>query len=75
MKSDAHDPSSGRAPEPLYDITVRTPTHAELARTLVSRITTGTLCTLAVEPEGFPVRFVRDLGERALERVSGLRFA
>jgi hypothetical protein len=54
MNNDAHARPSGSGPEPLYDITVPTPTHAELARTLVSRVTTGTLCTLAAEPEGFP---------------------
>ena len=31
-----------------------TPTHAERARTLVAQISTGTLCTLALEPEGYP---------------------
>ena len=30
------------------------PTHAERARTLVAQISTGTLCTLALEPEGYP---------------------
>jgi len=40
--------------EPLYDIEIPTPTHAERARTLVSRIPTGTLCTIALEPEGYP---------------------
>ena len=54
MSNDAHARPSGDAPEPLYDIATATPTHAELARTLVSRITTGTLCTLASEPEGYP---------------------
>ena len=33
---------------------VPTPTHAERARTLVAGIPTGTLCTLAHEPEGYP---------------------
>jgi putative heme iron utilization protein len=54
MSQDAHARSSGSAPEPLYDVNVPTPTHAERARTLVSRISTGTLCTLAHEPEGYP---------------------
>ena len=54
MSNDAHARPSGNAPEPLYDVAIPTPTHAELARTLVSRITTGTLCTLASEPEGYP---------------------
>jgi putative heme iron utilization protein len=52
--TDAHRRSSGDAPEPLYDVSVPTPTHAERARTLVSQISTGTLCTLAIEPAGYP---------------------
>ena len=43
-----------RTQEPLYDVNIPTPTHAERARTLVARIPTGTLCTLALEPEGYP---------------------
>ena len=54
MSEDAHARPSGDAPEPLYDVNVPTPTHAERARTLVARISTGTLCTLAGEPEGYP---------------------
>ena len=54
MTNDAHARPSGDAPEPLYDVNVPTPTHAERARTLVSQITTGTLCTLAAEPTGYP---------------------
>ena len=45
---------AGTAAEPLYDVNIPTPTHAERARTLVARIPTGTLCTLALEPEGYP---------------------
>src|SRR3954470_13446608 len=45
---------TGDALEPLYDVTVPTPTHAERARTLDARIATGTLCTIAVEPAGYP---------------------
>jgi len=52
--SDAHARPTREAPEPLYDVNVPTPTHAERARTLVARIPTGTLCTLALEPEGYP---------------------
>ena len=52
--NDAHARPSGDAPEPLYDVSVPTPTHAERARTLATRMTTGTLCTLAAEPEGYP---------------------
>jgi heme oxygenase (biliverdin-IX-beta and delta-forming) len=54
MSDDAHSRPKGDAAEPLYDITIPTPTHAERARTLVARISTGTLCTLAIEPEGYP---------------------
>jgi heme iron utilization protein len=54
MSEDAHARPSGNAPEPLYDVNIPTPTHAERARTLVSQIATGTLCTLALEPEGYP---------------------
>ncbi|MBK64274.1 MAG: hypothetical protein CMB47_01955 [Euryarchaeota archaeon] len=38
----------------LYDSNVPTPTHAEDARTLFSRISTATLCTMSINPEGFP---------------------
>lgn len=54
MSTDAHARPSGDAPEPLYDVNVPTPTHAERARTLVAQVSTGTLCTLAVEPAGHP---------------------
>jgi putative heme iron utilization protein len=54
MSEDAHARSTGETPEPLYDVNVPTPTHAERARTLVARISTGTLCTLALEPQGYP---------------------
>jgi heme iron utilization protein len=54
MTTDAHARPTGDAPEPLYDVTVPTPTHAERARTLVAGISTGTLCTIAVEPRGYP---------------------
>jgi putative heme iron utilization protein len=54
LTTDAHARPSGDAPEPLYDITVATPTHAERARTLVAGISTGTLCTIAIEPVGYP---------------------
>src|SRR6478609_356941 len=54
MSEDAHARPSGDSPEPLYDVNIPTPTHAERARTLVSQISTGTLCTLALEPEGYP---------------------
>jgi hypothetical protein len=54
MREDAHARPTGDAPEPLYDVDVSTPTHAERARTLVGQISTGTLCTLALEPQGYP---------------------
>src|SRR3954452_6913433 len=54
MSEDAHARPTGNAPEPLYDVSIPTPTHAERARTLVAQISTGTLCTLAIEPDGFP---------------------
>ena len=40
--------------EPLYDPAVATPTHAERARTLVERLGTGALATLARDPAGHP---------------------
>lgn len=40
--------------EPLYDLAVATPTHAERARTLVDRLTTGALATLSHEAVGHP---------------------
>ena len=52
--NDAHRRRPGDASEPLYDVNVPTPTHAERARTLVAAISTGTLCTLAIEPAGYP---------------------
>ena len=54
MSEDRHARPSGSTPEPLYDVNIPTPTHAERARTLVAQISTGTLCTLALEPEGYP---------------------
>ena len=54
MSEDAHARPARGGPEPLYDVGVPTPTHAERARTLVARISTGTLSTLAIDPEGYP---------------------
>ncbi len=54
VKNDAHSRPSGEAEAPLYDLDVPTPSHGERARTLVAAIATGTLCTLAKEPAGFP---------------------
>ncbi len=54
MPQDAHTRTTGEVPEPLYDTGVATPTHAEQARTLASRIKTGTLCTVGADPAGYP---------------------
>jgi putative heme iron utilization protein len=54
MSEDAHARPTRDAAEPLYDVNIPTPTHAERARTLAAQISTGTLCTLALEPEGYP---------------------
>ena len=54
MTEDAHARPTGDASEPLYDVDIPTPTHAERARTLVAKMSTGTLCTLAVKPAGYP---------------------
>ena len=49
-----HAAPSGHSQELLYDPDVATPSHAERARTMVVQLGTGTLCTVAQEPEGFP---------------------
>ena len=54
MTEDAHARPTGATPEPLYDINMATPTHAERARTLVTQASTGTLCSLAIEPADHP---------------------
>jgi len=54
MSNDAHSRPSGEIEEPLYDLDVPTPTHGERARTLIATISTGTLCTVAKEPAGYP---------------------
>ncbi len=54
MSQDAHSRPSESASEPLYNVDVPTPTHAERARTLVAQISTGTLCTITNEPVGYP---------------------
>ena len=54
MSDDAHARPTRGAPEPLYDVNIPTPTHAERARTLAAQISTGTLSTLAFDPEGYP---------------------
>jgi putative heme iron utilization protein len=54
MSNDAHLRPGGDGEEPLYDIDVPTPTHAERARTLAASSRTGTLCTIATDPAGAP---------------------
>lgn len=60
------NPRSSRE-EPLYDRNVATPSHAERARTLVEKLHTASLATLAKDPEGHPyasfVTFALDGGE------------
>ena len=69
--NDAHArPGGAPADELLYDPAVPTLTHAERARTLAGAIGTGTLCTVAREPAGFPygsfVTFALDDGDVVL---------
>ncbi len=54
MTTDAHATPTANAQQPLYDVDIPTPTHAERARTVVTQLSTGTLCTLATEPAGYP---------------------
>jgi heme oxygenase (biliverdin-IX-beta and delta-forming) len=54
VSQDAHSRPSGEVEPPLYDPDVKTPTHGERARTLVAALSTGTLCTIARQPAGFP---------------------
>jgi len=54
MKNDAHSRPDDETEELLFDPNVPTPTHGERARTLMSSIRTGTLCTIAKEPAGYP---------------------
>jgi heme oxygenase (biliverdin-IX-beta and delta-forming) len=54
MTNDAHASPDGNRPPALYDLGVRTPTHAERARTMAEQVAVGTLCTLAQEPAGHP---------------------
>ncbi len=53
MSNDAHA-TSGKSQELLYDPDIPTPSHAERALTLANGPATGTLCTVAREPAGFP---------------------
>jgi len=54
MTNDAHAAPSADAQQPLYDVNIPTPSHAERARTMVAPLSTGTLCTVATEPAGYP---------------------
>jgi putative heme iron utilization protein len=54
MANDAHARSDAEAEPPLCDPDVPTPTHGERTRTLLAGIHTGTLCTIAKEPAGYP---------------------
>jgi len=54
MTNDAHATPTEDAQQPLYDAGIPTPTHAERARTMVAQLLTGTLCTVATEPAGYP---------------------
>ena len=66
MSDGAHAEPTGRSEELLYDPNVPTPTHGERARTLTALQKTGTLCTKARNPDGYPygsfVTFVLDGG-------------
>lgn len=53
MSTDAHGRPSGSATSFTAD-DVPAPSHAERARTLVAAQSTGTLCTIALEPAGYP---------------------
>jgi putative heme iron utilization protein len=54
MANDAHATPTADAQQPLYDLDIATPTHAERARTMVAQLPTGTLCTVATTPAGYP---------------------
>lgn len=53
MANDNFHTGSGPDQEYLYDVDVPTPSHAERARTMASRITSGTLSTLAHAETGY----------------------
>ena len=56
MVTGRHAPPGGsyRRQEPVYDVDIPTPSHAERARTLLANANVGTLCTLSREPAGYP---------------------
>ena len=49
-----HGRGSGEPETPLTPPETKAPSHAERARTLVGLQKTGTLCTVARDPEGYP---------------------
>ena len=52
-----HAPSKGHGTsnqELLYNPNIPTSTHAEQARTLASKMSTATLCTMSIDPPGYP---------------------
>ena len=53
-RHDAPQTGGSARQELLYDPAVATPSHAEYARTLASRVAVGSLCTLAIDPAGYP---------------------
>ncbi len=66
MTEGAHARPGGEPEGLLYDPDVPAPTHGERARTLTASQKTGTLCTMARDPEGYPygsfVTFALDEG-------------
>jgi len=54
MTATAHNRPRAVREAPLYDPEIATPDHAERARTLAERATTGLLSTLAKQPPGHP---------------------
>jgi putative heme iron utilization protein len=53
MANDPHA-ATGNRQELLYDPDLPAPSHAERARTLAAHVKTGTLCTVALQPAGYP---------------------
>ena len=53
MATDSHGRPAGNAPSFTPD-DVKAPSHAERARSLVAQQGTGTLCTVALDPAGYP---------------------
>lgn len=53
-RSEQHGRGGAPPEPPLTPDDTRAPSHAERSRTLVASRTTGTLCTIAIEPAGYP---------------------